>query len=83
MFFFFFCWRFTQKKIGELLSCFNTKPFVVTIYAQNCLFKPLVFKKYQIFSLFPIVKMNANYEEICRVGNFEADFQQVPLVPFF
>ena len=28
-----------------------------------------------IFSLFPIVKMNANNAEICRVGNLEADFQ--------
>ena len=41
------------------------------------------FLKNQIFSLFPIVKMNANYAEICRVGNLEADFQQVPLVQFF
>ena len=30
-----------------------------------------------------MVKMNANYAEICRVGNLEADFQQVPLVHFF
>ena len=29
---------------------------------------------------FPTVKMNANYAEMCRVGNLEADFQQVPLV---
>ena len=41
------------------------------------------FLKNQIFSLFPIVKMNANYAEICRVGNLEADFQQVLLVQFF
>ena len=41
------------------------------------------FLKNQVFSLFPIVKMNANYAEICRVGNLEADFQQVPLVQFF
>ena len=27
--------------------------------------------------------MNANYAEICRVGNLEADFQQVWLVQFF
>ena len=33
----------------------------------------------QIFSLFPIVKTNANYAEICRVGNLEAEFQQVLL----
>ena len=37
----------------------------------------------QIFSLFLIVKINANYAEICRVGNLEADFQQVLLVHFF
>ena len=41
------------------------------------------FLKNQVFSLFPIVKMNVNYAEICRVGNLEADFQQVPLVQFF
>ena len=27
--------------------------------------------------------MNANYAEICIVGNLEGDFQQVPLVQFF
>ena len=41
------------------------------------------FLKNQIFSLFPIVKMNANYAEICRVGNLGADFQQVLLDQFF
>ena len=46
-------------------------------YSSHC------FLKNQVFSLFPIVKMNANYAEICRVGNLEADFQQVPLVQFF
>ena len=40
------------------------------------------FLKNQIFSLFHIVKMNANYAEIYRVGNLETDFQQVPLVQF-
>ena len=37
----------------------------------------------QIFPLSPIVKLNANYAELCRVGNLEADFQYVPLVHFF
>ena len=41
------------------------------------------FFKNPIFPLFPIVKMNENYAEICRVGNLEADFQQVLLVQFF
>ena len=27
--------------------------------------------------------MNGNYAEICRVGNLEAYFQQLPLVHFF
>ena len=27
--------------------------------------------------------MNANYAEICKAGNLEADFQQVLLVQFF
>ena len=39
-----------------------------------------LFLKNQIFSLFPIVKIKANYAEICGVDNFEADFQCVPLV---
>ena len=41
------------------------------------------FLKNKIFSRFPIAKMNANYAEICRVGNLVADFQQVPFVQFF
>ena len=36
----------------------------------------------QIFSLFPLVKMNANYAEICRLGNLEANFQQFRLFIF-
>ena len=32
---------------------------------------------------FAIVKMDVNYAEICRVGNLEADFQQISLVEFF
>ena len=40
------------------------------------------FLKNQIFSLFPIEEMNANYAE-CRVGNLEANFQPLPLVQFF
>ena len=46
-------------------------------YSSHC------FLKIKIFSLFPIVKMNANYAEICSVGNLEAGFQQVLLVHFF
>ena len=37
----------------------------------------------QIFLLFSIVKMKPNHAEICRVGNIEPDFQQLPLVDFF
>ena len=42
----------------------------------------VVFFKNLICSLFPIVKMKANYAETCRVGNFEADFQQLLFVHF-
>ena len=35
------------------------------------------------FLLFPILKMNANYAQICRVGNLEADFLQGPLAQYF
>ena len=41
------------------------------------------FLKNQIFSLFPIVKKKPNHAEICRVGNLEPNFQQVPLAQFF
>ena len=37
----------------------------------------------QIFSLFPIVKVDVNYAEICWVVNLDTDFQQVSLVQFF
>ena len=50
-----------------------TKSFILVI----------VFLKIKYFLLFPIVKMIANYAEILRVGNLEADFQQVLLVQFF
>ena len=40
-------------------------------------------KKKKKNSLFPIVKFNAIYADICRVGNLQADFQQVSLVQFF
>ena len=40
-----------------------------------------------MFPLFPIIKTNANYAEICRVGNFsltffEADFNKIRLFNF-
>ena len=47
-------------------------------YSRHCFLK-----KNQLFSLFPIVKMNANYADICRVGKLETDFQQILLVHFF
>ena len=40
-------------------------------------------KKIKYIHFFPIVKMNANYAEICRVGDLERDFWQVLLVQFF
>ena len=41
----------------------------IRLYSSHCFLKKL---KY--FYLFPIVKMNAHYAEICRVGNLDADF---------
>ena len=46
-------------------------------YSSHC------FLENQIFSLFPIVKTNANFAEVYRMSNLEAEFQQVPLVQFF
>ena len=48
----------------------GTKQF----YSNHWIYK----EKSSIFIL-PKVKMNANYAEICIVGNLEADFHQVPL----
>ena len=72
-----------RSKFASFLSRFNAKPLVVTNFAKKFYSSQCLFFKNQIFSLFPIVKMNANYSEICRVGNLEADFQQVLLVQFF
>ena len=41
------------------------------------------FYKNQVFSLFVVVKRSANYEEIVRVGNLRAGFQQDPIVLLF
>ena len=59
------------------------KNHVVTIYAQKVLFLSFVFKKIKYYHFFPIAEMNANCAEMCRVGNLEADFQQIPYVQFF
>ena len=59
----------------------GTNDLVVT--RVHCILVILFYFLNQIFSLFPTVKMHANYAEICRVGNLEADFQQVLLVQFF
>ena len=43
-------------------------------------FLVIVWFKNQIFSLFPVEEMNANYAEICSVSNLErksVDFQHV------
>ena len=72
---------YTEEVNLQFLSWFNAKPFVVTTDAQIFLFNSLV--KNQIFSLFPIVKMNANCAEIGKKYKLEADFQQVPFVQIF
>ena len=40
------------------------------------------FKKNQIFSVFPIVKMKPNHAEIRRVGNLEPIFNKFPMFIF-
>ena len=41
------------------------------------------YSSHLLLSLLPVVKMNANCAEMCRVGNLEADFQQVLFVQFY
>ena len=73
----FFAWPFTQKWICKLLSCTICRKMHKKFYSSHWFYKD------QILSLFPIVKMNANYAEICRVGNLKSVCQQVLLVQFF
>ena len=47
------------------------------VYSSHWVLKNL------IFSLFPIVKLNAIYAEIGRVDNLQADFLKVSFVHFF
>ena len=62
------------------MSLFHAKPLVVTPCVHKSFILVISFQKIEYFYLFSIVKMNANYAEICRVGNLAADFQQVMLV---
>ena len=62
----------TFVMISRITICRNylyTKSFILVI----------AFFLIKYFHFFLIVKMNANYAEMCRLGNLEADFQQVPL----
>ena len=69
--------------ICKLLPSFNSKPFVVTTYAQKFYFNHWFYIKKKIKRFhFPHFKTNANYAEICKVRNVEADCQQAPLVQF-
>ena len=52
-----------------------TKSFILFIFKKK--------KKNQISLHFPVVKVNANNAEICKVGNLEEDFLLVTLVQFF
>ena len=54
------------------LSSTQTKCFILVVGFK----KKQEQQKQQILSFFP-KKMNANYTELCRVGNLAADFQQV------
>ena len=59
--------------MGKFGQCLTELSARCTVMAGN----------YSFYVFIPMVKMNANYAEICRVGNLEADFQQVLLVHFF
>ena len=50
------------------------------LQCTKCLIVVVGFKKSNIFTFSPIVKMNANDAKICWVDNFEADFQKILLV---
>ena len=52
------------------------KPFVVTTYTQNFLFYSVALKKSKN-TIFPIIKMTANYAKFVRVCRMDAGLQQV------
>ena len=64
-------------------ALFNHCFFFFFFFFFFCLFGLFVFLNQINIFISSRSKMDANYAEICRVGNFEAAFQQVPLVPFF
>ena len=80
-FLFFFC-LFVCFLLGDLHRsnfanfCHNLKQNHLSYLPMHKMFYFSHWLKNQIFSLFLIVKMNANYEEICRVGNLEAVFNK-------
>ena len=97
-FFFFFCFLFFVVVVfwGAWLGALHRRSEFANFchnFIQNHLSKLVPMYKYfysshwflnnQMFLLFPIVETNANYAEICRAGNLEVIFQQVPLVQFF
>ena len=68
----YFAWYFTHKKYLQTLSWVNAILFAVTTCAQKKFILVVVFKSSSIFT-FPIVKLHANYAEICSVGNLETN----------
>ena len=79
-----FCLAFYTEEVNEqtfvMIQCLT----ICQNYLCTISFVQVIgFYKMEYFHFFPIVKMNANYAEISRVGNLEADFQKVPLVQFF
>ena len=59
------------------------KPFVVTTYEKKTFYSSYCILRTEIFSFFPIVKMNANYAEFCRVGKLEVRFSTSSACSFF
>ena len=82
-FFFFFALRFAQKKEIANICHYLMQNHLSYLLMYKNFYSSHWFSNNRIFLLFPMVKTNANYVEICRVGILEADFQLVPLVIFF
>ena len=88
----FFVFLFFYLGLALYTEEVNLQTFVIILYKTICrnyvpmhkhFYSSHWFLNNQMFLLFPIVETNANYAEICRVGNLEVIFQQVPLVQFF
>ena len=76
-------WRFIQRsKLTNFCHDLMQNRLSVNTYARKKFYSNHMFLKQSNISLFQVVEMNANYEEICRVGNLSQIFNKFWLFIF-